>query len=49
MPDGLVTVDGEQWQRLRRTLAPMFGRSMTEGFAQAMTRVAAALVERWRH
>ena len=49
MPNGLVTVDGEQWQRLRRTLAPMFGRSMTEGFAQAMAGVAGALVERWQN
>jgi cytochrome P450 len=49
MPNGLVTVDGEQWQRLRRTLAPMFGRTMTAGFAQAMARVADALVERWQN
>lgn len=33
MPNGLVTVDGEQWQRQRRMLAPMFGRKMTAGFA----------------
>jgi len=46
MPNGLVTVDGEHWHRLRRLLAPMFGRKMTAGFAPAMTRVAAALVER---
>jgi cytochrome P450 len=46
MPNGLVTVDGEHWLRLRRLLAPMFGRKMTAGFAPAMARVAAALVER---
>ena len=46
MPNGLVTVDGEHWHRLRRLLAPMFGRKMTAGFAPAMTRVAAALVQR---
>jgi cytochrome P450 len=46
MPNGLVTVDGEHWHRLRRLLAPMFGRKMTVGFAPAMVRVAAALVER---
>jgi cytochrome P450 len=49
MPNGLVTVDGEQWQRLRRTLAPTFGRSMTGGFAPAIARVAATLVERWQN
>jgi cytochrome P450 len=47
MPNGLVTVDGEQWQRLRRTLAPAFGRKMTAGFARAVAGTAAALVERW--
>src|SRR5215467_4885130 len=46
MPNGLVAVDGEHWHRLRRLLAPMFGRKMTTAFAPAMTRVAAALVER---
>jgi cytochrome P450 len=46
MPNGLVTVDGEHWHRLRRLLAPMFGRKMTSGFDSAMARVADALVER---
>jgi len=49
MPNGLVTVDGPQWERLRRTLAPLFGRTMTAGFAPAMERVAADLVERWQN
>src|SRR6516162_6505150 len=48
MPNGLVTVDGEQWQRLRRTLAPLFGRTMIARFASAMARTAAALIERWQ-
>ncbi len=48
MPNGLVTVDGEQWQRLRRTLAPLFGRAMIARFAAAMARTAAALIERWQ-
>jgi cytochrome P450 len=34
MPNGLVTVNGKQWERLRRTLAPLFGRTMTAGFAR---------------
>ena len=50
MPNGLVSVDGgEQWQRLRRTLAPLFGRTMTSGFAPAIARVAADLIERWEN
>jgi cytochrome P450 len=49
MPNGLVTVDGKQWERLRRTLAPLFGRTMTAGFGRAIGRVAADLVERWQN
>jgi len=49
MPNGLVTVDGKQWGRLRRTLAPLFGRIMTAGFAPAMGGVAADVVERWQN
>src|SRR5512142_2546669 len=29
--DGLVAVEGEQWRRQRRTLAPMLGRKMIAG------------------
>ncbi len=45
--NGLVAVDGDQWGRLRRTLAPMFARKSTTGFAPDMADAAAALVERW--
>jgi cytochrome P450 len=44
---GLVSVEGEQWHRQRRTLAPLFGRKMVKRFASAMASAAAALVERW--
>ena len=33
--------------KIGRTLAPLFGRTMTAGFAPAIARVAADLVERW--
>jgi cytochrome P450 len=46
--NGLVAVDGDQWQRLRRTLAPMFAQKRIAGLAPEMEGVAAALVERWR-
>ena len=45
--DGLVAAEGEQWQRQRRALAPLFGRKMVMRFAPAMASAAAALVERW--
>ena len=48
MRNGVVTVSGEQWQRQRRVLAPMFGRKMTTGFAPATARVVDALIERWQ-
>jgi cytochrome P450 len=46
--NGLVAVDGDQWQRLRRTLAPMFAQRRIAGFAPEMGGAAAALAERWR-
>ncbi|GEM_PF-26841 len=46
--NGLVSVDGEQWQRLRRILAPMFARKAIAGFAPQMESAIGALVERWR-
>jgi cytochrome P450 len=45
--DGLVAVEAEQWNRQRRTLAPLFGRKMVMRFAPAMASAAAALIERW--
>jgi len=48
MRNGLVTVEGEQWQKLRRLLAPMFSRKMMTQFAAATARAAAAVAERWR-
>ncbi len=48
MRNGLVAVEGEQWQKLRRILAPMFARKTIARFAPAMARAAAALVERWQ-
>lgn len=45
--NGLVAVDGEQQQRLRRTLAPMFSRKTVAGFAPAMADAITALLRRW--
>ena len=46
--DGLLSVDGEQWQSQRRTLAPLFARKTVTSFAAAMQVVAQGVVERWR-
>jgi cytochrome P450 len=45
--NGLVAVDGDQWQRLRRTLAPMFARKTIEGFAPEIGEAADSLIARW--
>jgi cytochrome P450 len=45
--NGLVAVDGDQWQRLRRTLAPMFARKTIEGFAPEIGEAANSLIARW--
>jgi len=45
---GLVAVEGEQWERQRRTLAPSFGRKAVARLAPAMAEAAAVLVGRWR-
>lgn len=47
--EGLVAVEGEQWHRQRRTLAPLFGRKMVMRLAPAMANATAALLERWSH
>lgn len=47
--NGLVSVDGDQWQRLRRTLAPMFARKTMAGFAPQIGGATEALIERWQN
>jgi cytochrome P450 len=46
--DGLLSVEGEQWQAQRRTLAPLFARRTVTSFAAPMQSAAQDLVERWR-
>jgi cytochrome P450 len=46
--DGLLSVEGEQWQAQRRTLAPLFARRTVSSFAGAMQEAAQGVVERWR-
>jgi cytochrome P450 len=48
LSNGLLTVDGEQWRRQRRAVAPMFGRRTITNYARAMKTAADDLVHRWR-
>jgi cytochrome P450 len=47
LSNGLLTVDGEQWRRQRRAVAPMFSRRAIDTYAGPMKDVADALVRRW--
>ena len=47
LSNGLLTVDGEQWRKQRRSVAPMFTRRAITGFVQQMQDVADSLVRRW--
>lgn len=47
LSNGLLTVDGEQWRRQRRAVAPMFTRRAITNYAQPTKHVADALVQRW--
>jgi len=47
LSNGLLTVDGEQWRRQRRAVAPMFSRRAIYTYAGPMKDVADALTRRW--
>jgi cytochrome P450 len=46
--DGLVAVEGEPWQRQRRTLAPLLGRKMVASLAPVMADAASAVFDSWQ-
>lgn len=45
--DGLLTSNGEAWERQRHLCAPSFRRSAVEDFGSLMTAAAADLADRW--
>jgi cytochrome P450 len=47
LSNGLLTVDGEQWRRQRRAVAPMFARKAIGSYVRPMKDAADALVCRW--
>jgi cytochrome P450 len=44
---GLLTSEGDQWQRQRRLIQPLFTRRQIETYASLMTEEATALADRW--
>jgi cytochrome P450 len=45
--DGLLSVEGEQWRKQRRVLAPMFARRTVMDFTAAMMGAAETMMQRW--
>jgi cytochrome P450 len=46
---GLLTSEGELWQRQRRLIQPLFTRRQIATYAELMAEEAAAVAERWDH
>jgi cytochrome P450 len=44
---GLLTTEGEVWERQRRLIQPLFTRKTINGYSAMMTEEALALAERW--
>jgi len=49
IPNGLVTVEGEEWTRQRRLLQPGFGAAKLERLTQAMVDLTDDLLRDWSH
>jgi cytochrome P450 len=47
LSNGLLLVDGEQWRRQRRAVAPMFTRKSVTSYTRAMKNAADAVLHRW--
>lgn len=45
--DGVLTAEGEQWRRQRRTIQPVMNKSFLAGFADTMVEATVDLVDSW--
>lgn len=45
--DGILTSDGDRWQRQKRFVQPLFTRRQVAGYVDVMAEEIAALVDRW--
>lgn len=46
--DGILTSEGDRWQRQKRFIQPLFTRRQVAGYADVMAQETTALVDRWR-
>lgn len=47
--DGILTSEGDRWQRQKRFIQPLFTRHRVAGYVDVMAEEAAALIGRWHH
>jgi cytochrome P450 len=45
--DGILTSEGERWQRQKRFIQPLFTRRRVAGYVEVMAEETAALIHRW--
>ncbi len=46
--DGILTSEGQRWQRQKRFIQPLFTRRRVAGYVEVMAEETAALIDRWR-
>ncbi|HEY7328565.1 MAG TPA: cytochrome P450 [Gemmataceae bacterium] len=45
---GLLTIEGDLWKRLRRLLQPLFSQQMLESYSQIVTDFTSEMLENWK-
>jgi cytochrome P450 len=46
--DGLLTSEGDRWQRQKRFIQPLFTRRRVAGYVEVMAEETAAVIDRWQ-